>query len=215
LALAASATGRLARRTEAQTQATTIRWHIISQSGGDPTVDAFVPGGEASARAESGERLTIMGTGTFSPGAPRNVSGGGPYTIRSSDGAVTATGTYRVTGLVSWDEAPGGPSRFIDRIGVPADQRAGLAVLRIAYSDGTEGTLVVSCNLFGAPAAIFEGIVASHAYVFYWNHEVAQAAPWVDANRTIFHVVRGPGGLPRTGEGAAAGEPPAAEAYRA
>jgi hypothetical protein len=215
LALAASATGRLAHRTDAQTQATTIRWHLISQSGGDPAVDSFSPGGEASARAENGERLTIMGTGTFSPGAPRNVSGGGPYTIRSSDGAVMATGTYRVTEFVSWQEAPGGPSRFTDTIGVPADQRAGLVVLRIAYSDGNEGILVVSCNLFGAPAAIFEGIVGSRAYVFYWNHEVAQAAPWIDANRTIFHVVRGPAALPRTGEGDATGELPAEEEYRA
>src|SRR5262249_12798008 len=136
--------------------------------------------------------------------------GGGAYTIRSAEGAVTATGTYRVTEFVSWDEAPGGPSRFTDLIGDPADQRSGLAVLRIAYSDGTAGTLAVSCNLFGAPAASFEGIVASHAYVCFWNHEVAQAVPWVDANRTIFHVVRGPAALPRTGGGAAAEAPPAA-----
>jgi hypothetical protein len=62
----------------------------------------------------------------------------------------------------------------------------GLAVLRIAYSDGDRGILVVGCTGATAPPALFEGITASKGYVDYWNR--VAPAPGVDANRTVFHV---------------------------
>ena len=62
-----------------------------------------------------------------------------------------------------------------------------LAVLLIAYSDGSEGTLVISCNGGFAPASIFEGITATKGYVDYWNREAPVGG--VDADRTIFHVI--------------------------
>jgi hypothetical protein len=75
----------------------------------------------------------------------------------------------------------------IDTIGDRADSRAGLAILRISYSDGSRGTLTVSCHLQGTPASVFEGITASKSFIDYWSREAD--VPGVDANRTIFHVV--------------------------
>jgi hypothetical protein len=77
----------------------------------------------------------------------------------------------------------------VDLIGDPAERSAGLVVLRVAYSDGEQGTLVVSCHLVGTPDSVFEGITASKGFVDYWNREapVGGFAPG-NANRTLFHV---------------------------
>jgi len=60
--------------------------------------------------------------------------------------------------------------------------------LRIQYSDGEQGILVVSCHLVGTPDSVFEGITASKGFVTYWNAE--PPLPGVDANRTLFHVTK-------------------------
>ena len=67
-----------------------------------------------------------------------------------------------------------------------ADTRAGLAVMKIAYSDGVKGILVVGCN-FGppAPAAIFEGTTATKGFVDYYN----ALYPDFTFGNTIFHVL--------------------------
>ncbi len=83
--------------------------------------------------------------------------------------------------------APGTPGALVDLIGDKADARAGLAVLRISYSDGSEGVLVVSCKLpVGTPDSVLEGITASKGFTDFWN----RVAPvdGVNANRTVFHV---------------------------
>jgi len=75
-----------------------------------------------------------------------------------------------------------------DNIGNPADGRAGLLVVRVAYSDGSEGSLVVSCNFAGpATADVFEGVTASKGRTGFWNR--AAAAAGVEGNRTAFHVI--------------------------
>jgi len=84
----------------------------------------------------------------------------------------TGGGTYSVTGLVRWEPAPGTlPPGFIDLIGFAADTSPGLAVLRIAYSDGSAGVLVLSCTFAGTPPAVFEGVTASKGFVDYWNRQ--------------------------------------------
>jgi hypothetical protein len=67
-----------------------------------------------------------------------------------------------------------------------AVRSTGLAVLRVSYSDGERGLLVVSCTGATAPADLFEGVTASKGFVDYFN----RVAPvnGVDANRTLFHV---------------------------
>jgi len=59
-------------------------------------------------------------------------------------------------------------------------------VLRITYSDGDGGILVVSCTGATAPADLFEGITATKGFVDYFNR-VAPAGG-VDGNRTVFHI---------------------------
>ncbi len=169
-------------------QADHRRWDIISVDFATGTLSA---GGIASARANDFSKITLTGSGTFvapagGDGTSSAVTGGGIWETFSSGGAPTGSGTYDVTGLVRWEEAPGTPPLPNDNIGNLADNRAGLVVLRIAYSDGSRGILVVSCHLVGTPNSVFEGITASKGFVDYWNREAP--VPGVDANRTTFHV---------------------------
>jgi len=164
--------------------APTIRWDTISLSfpGGVPTLDA---GGSDYALAADLTTIQISGSGTFGGGVPP--TGGGSWATSGPSG--TASGTFTVTGLVKFDVAPGSlPPGFVDNIGAPANGRSGLAILRIRYSDGSEGTLVVSCHLpVGSPSGIFEGITATKGFVGF--HERVPPVPGVNANRNTFHVV--------------------------
>jgi len=164
---------------------TKIRWDIISVNFATGTLSA---GGIASARANDNSKLTLTGFGTFEPNDPEEVTGGGTWTTFNSSGATTGSGTYGVKRLVRWELAPGTPPLPNDNIGNLADNRAGLVVLRIRYSDGTQGILVVSCHLVGTPDTVFEGITASKGFVDYWNREAPPAPPG-NANRTTFHIV--------------------------
>lgn len=176
-------------------QAQHIRWDIVSIDFSVPSPRPLSAGGIASANANDGSQITLTGSGTFvapggsSAGSDSAVTGGGSWVTHSAAGALTGSGTYEVTGLVRWERAPGNdpnpPSTdLID--GNTAKHSAGLAVLRIIYSDGTRGILVVSCRLVGTPGSVFEGITASKGFVDYWNH--VAPVPGVDANRTVFHI---------------------------
>lgn len=158
-----------------------MRWDIISVDFSTGTLSA---GGIALARANDGSEITLTGSGTFrtNPGNPQDVTGGGTWQTS------TGSGTYEVTDFVRFDLAPGTPPLPHDNIGNLADSRAGLLVVRVAYSDGSEGTLAVSCHLVGTPSAVFEGVTASKGFVDYWNRETPPAPPG-NANRTTFHVI--------------------------
>ena len=111
------------------------------------------------------------------------MTGGGTWKAVASDGTtVTGTGTYTVTGLVRFDLAPGTFTSLplLDGIGDAANARSGLAVLRIAYSDGSRGILVVSCHLGGTPSPVFEGITATKGFVDYLSKK---------SGATLFHVI--------------------------
>ncbi len=173
---------------------TGMQWDIISLNFATSTL---TPGGHASAFATGSGgtahagKITVTGHGTFrsNPGKPQDVTGGGRWQTFDAAGASTGSGTYEVTGFVDFDVAPGSlPANFTDNTGVKADVRSGLAVFRVAYSDGSDGTLTVSCDLpVGSPPTLFEGITATKGYVDYWERDPAVAN--VDANRTNFHVL--------------------------
>ena len=155
----------------------------------------MVPGGSASASAVDGSKITMTGTGTFVAPAGENetssaVTGGGTWEIFPPGSSTPSTnGTYEVEGLVRFDEEPVGtlgdlvpPVKdftpgFIDDL---EDAHAGLAILRIRYSDGDRGILVLSCMLDGTPASVLEGITASKSFVDFYNS--VQPVP------TIFHI---------------------------
>jgi hypothetical protein len=48
-------------------------------------------------------------------------------------------------------------------------------LVEIAYDDGSEGTLVVSCHLVGTPDSVFEAVTATKGFVDYWNREAPPA----------------------------------------
>jgi hypothetical protein len=168
-------------------QAQHVRWDIISLQ--PPNI---LPGGVASATAADGSRIELTGSGTFTApggsggGSSSATTGGGTWATFDAADIPTGSGTYEVTGLVRWDQAPGTPPPPIDMIGDPAERSAGLAMLRIQYSDGSRGVLAVSCHLVGTPDSVFEGIAASKGFVDYLHAEAP--VPGVDANRTLFHV---------------------------
>jgi hypothetical protein len=179
--------------------AATIRWDIIHIVTFSSSGNVIAEGGMASALAQNKSMITLTGSGTFTLGDSDDVTGGGTWkTVAPPPESTTHSGTYRVTRLIRFDVAPGAQtSNAKDLIGdgTLADNRGGLVILRIAYSDGSKGILVVSCDLPGNPApgpagspdTLFEGITASKGFVDYWNREAP--VPKVDGNRTLFHVL--------------------------
>ena len=161
-----------------------FRWDIISVDFATGTLSA---GGVASGAANDGSKITLTGSGTFRTGHQKGVTGGGTWETFDAAGTSTGTGTYRVREFVSFDEAPGTPPLPHDNIGPLANARAGLLVLRISYSDGSGGVLVVSCHLVGSPNTIVEGVTASKGFVGFLQ-ELPPAPPG-DANRTTFHTL--------------------------
>ena len=171
-----------------------MRWDIVSLNFATSTLTR---GGHASAFATASGgtahtgKITLTGGGTFTsnPGKPQNVTGGGTWQTFDAAGAPNGNGTYNVTGFVDFDLAPGSlPANITDNSGNKADVHSGLAVFKIAYSDGSDGTLTVSCDLpVGSPPTLFEGVTATKGYVDYWERDPAVAN--VDANRTNFHAL--------------------------
>ena len=186
VALAATLVLAVALPSSASAQAQHVRWDIITLNGVPP--GSLNPGGHASATAANGgDTITLTGSGTFvapaSGGSSAATTGGGTWTTSSG-----GSGTYTATGLVSWVNA--GPQTvatppLIDNID-HGTRVNGTAVLRIAFSDGSEGVLTIGCHGTGAPPGIFEGIATTKGYTTYYN--VPAPVPGVDAGRTNFHV---------------------------
>ena len=169
-----------------------IRWDIqhypnsVLQPGGEAFADAV-----ASPPGSLPPKIRLTGSGTFKTDGD-DVTGGGTWETFDASGALTGSGTYRALKLVSWYVAPGTlPCPPItDDIAPCANARAGLAVLKIKYSDGGVGKLVVSCHLpVGSSPYTYEGITVSMGFIDYYLPE----DPDLTMNGTIFHVLRGDG----------------------
>ncbi len=158
---------------------TVIRWDLVNVTGGGIT-----PGGSASALDNEGDAITLTGSGTFTLGEREEVTGGGTWATEHG------SGTFQVTQLIRFDMPPGGfPAGVNDTIADVSTARPGLAVLRVKYSDGERGILVVSCNLPGAPDSVFEGITATKGFRDHWNR--VAPVPGREGNRTLFHIISG------------------------
>src|SRR2546425_2063178 len=112
-----------------------MRWDIISVNFNTGTVSA---GGVASALANDNSKITLTSIGTFrsNPGNPQDVTGGGSWTTYASGGSVTGSGTYEVTGLVSYVLAPRPLPLPPRQIWDPPDGRAGPPLGGGAHSGG-------------------------------------------------------------------------------
>jgi hypothetical protein len=160
-----------------------VRWDIISTTGIPPA--PINPGGHASATAPDGDTITLTGSGHFvapaNGGGSSAATGGGTWTT-TGDGS----GTYEVTALVSWQRANDQANvGFVDNID-EGTRTNGVAVLEVAFSDGSTGVLTVGCHGPGAPPGIFEGIATTKGFKTYYN--VPAPVAGVDAGRTLFHV---------------------------
>ena len=167
-------------------QADHVRWDIINLAFTTPPT--ATAGGIAFASADATHTIKLTGSGTFvapaSGGTSSAATGGGTWETFTS-GVSTGKGTYFVTSLASWQfanfQTPGAVTDLIDTGGAN-----GNAILRIEYSDGSEGVLGVGCHGPGAPAGIQEGVIATKDFVTYWTAQ--PPAPGVNANRTTFLV---------------------------
>jgi hypothetical protein len=181
----------LAARADDGGGATHFRWDLIHLIG-----NVISAGGFDSAKAADGSQITLTGSGTFlstpsDEGEAQTATGGGTWETFDSGGTSSGSGTYTVTGLVSFENAgPNGvpPPTLIDTIGSYLDARGGLLVLRVLYSDGERGVLTVSCHgPVNVPNTVFEGITTTKGIVGYVDR--GKPANGVDGNRTIFHVL--------------------------
>ena len=180
----------------AETQGSKVRWDIIQivQSG---TTFTALPGGtslsaasfELAQGAGDDSTISLTGSGTFRLDDEHEVTGGGTWVTAMKDGTVIGSGTYKVTELVYFVVAPGNLAGLgvLDGVGNTVNSRAGLAVLKIRYSDGTKGILVVVCTLFGTPPDVIEGTTATKGFVDY-------ADPFFPNNsgafgNTLFHII--------------------------
>ena len=166
-----------------------VRWDIIhlNAATAPPTISA---GGIAfaSARNPSSLSIKLTGSGTFigpaSGGTSAAATGGGTWET-FSDSTSTGSGTYEVVGLANWTFSNLQLPVLTDLIDDGAAAN-GVAVLRIRYSDGSEGVLGVGCHGPGAPDGAVEGVIASKGHVTYWDAQAPVGG--VDADRTVFHV---------------------------
>jgi hypothetical protein len=169
-----------------------VRWDIIHFNAATTPLPTISAGGFAIASARNPSTLSIKltGSGTFvgpaSGGTSGAATGGGTWETFSGT-ISTGSGTYEVTELVSWTfsnfQTPGVLTDLID----DGTRSNGVAVLRIRYSDGSEGVLGVGCHGPGAPDGTVEGVIASKGHVTYWDAQAPVGV--VDANRTVFHVL--------------------------
>lgn len=168
-----------------------VRWDIAAIQSG-----VVIAGGIGTARASTGgmapvtngPEIRLTGTGTFVAPASGTgssaVTGGGTWETFDG-GSSTGSGTYAVTRLARWIQAPASLPPFLgDGIADRTASTAGLAVLSVRYSDGSDGVLIVSCS-FGVPA-VFEGVTASKGFVDYWSPPRGS-----ETTLTIFHILRG------------------------
>lgn len=169
----------------ASAQAAHVRWDIATvvctgPNGSFPCT--LNPGGSATAMAvdcaatSAGfgnfgcSTITMTGSGTFlapgNGGSSSGVTGGGTWKVVSGDGTITS-GTFLVTELVQWQKSEPlavpacGSCETTDNIGALSEATGGLAVLRVAYSDGTTGVVTLACSGLPDPFAITEGLIAS------------------------------------------------------
>jgi hypothetical protein len=164
-----------------------VRWDIANVACSGPNESypcTFNPGGIAVATAmdcaltSAGffgnlgcSTITLKGSGTFvvpaSGGTSNAVTGGGTWEVVAADGTDTK-GTFVVTELVSFQKSEPlvlpawcGTCETTDNIGDATKLWGGVAVLRVAYSDGTTGVLTFACSALPDPPAVAEGALAT------------------------------------------------------
>jgi len=174
-----------------QAAADHVRWDLIHFNPATTPLPTISAGGFAIASARNPSTLSIKltGSGTFvgpaSGGTSGAATGGGTWETFSGTTS-TGSGTYEVVELINWTFSNLQPPVLTDLIDDGA-RANGVAVVRIRYSDGSEGVLGIGCHGPGAPDGTVEGVIASKGHVTYWDAQAPVGG--VDANRTVFHIM--------------------------
>ena len=146
--------------------------------------------GQDLTKAADGSTLTTSGSGSFDPAA-RQADGGGRFTIKDPAGAVKSQGAWQVTGLVSWQQLPGG---FPPQLKVTAPPpppgtgpSAGIAKFSVRLEGVGDATMEVHCTLPTTPDpnhTLLEGVILTGAGLNFTTPVMDDTAPAAEA--TIF-----------------------------
>jgi hypothetical protein len=180
--------GALAPSAWAQAGASIVRWDLISLDF-TTTPMTIKPGGVDNASIDADNKIQLSGSGFFvalPSGEPTNaVTGGGTWQTSGPLGG--GSGTFEVVELLNFQVAhSANPPNLTDTIADRATAAGGNAILRIQYSDGSQGILGIGCSQGDTVEGILEGVIATKGYLTYWNREAPVAG--VDGDRTVFHM---------------------------
>jgi hypothetical protein len=125
--------------------------HVVFHPDQSKTVGITVTvNGQDLTRAGDGSTLTTTGGGSFDPDS-NQADGSGQYTIKDKSGAVTAQGSYQVTGFLSWQQLAGGfsPPFKVDGDAPPPGTvpSAGILKLNVKLDKLGDGVMEVYCKL--------------------------------------------------------------------
>ena len=176
----------------ASAEPTHVRWDIatVPCTGPNNTYPCTLnPGGSATAMALDCSlpptppstnppfgctTITLTGSGTFvlpeNEESSNEVTGGGTWKVVAADGTVTS-GRYVVTQLILWRKSSPltvpecGTCETTDNIGELMEATGGVAILLVAYSDGTKGVLELGCSGLIDPFSVTEGVTATKSIV--------------------------------------------------
>ena len=116
----------------------------------------FPPGNQA--RAENGDVVTVIGTGTFDAGA-KSATGGGTFVHKTSGGTIVGSGTWAATGLLSFQSYGNGVPQ-----GLPPTFFGGRVALTVLLTPSANPSLrrpailQIECALGTPPGGAEEGI---------------------------------------------------------
>lgn len=195
VALAALSVGAMApaahSNDDGDSRGRVVRWDLVQFVSGV----VLAGGSTVSVDEDTGETLTLTGSGHAEP-QQEEAFGGGTFTHeRESD--TDLTGAYYVTDFISWKTAAGSfeETGLIDGIGNPDGATAGVLTLRVAFVpeiDGEpgptiRGKLIIDCALPGAPANLVEGVrIKIRALgLDFVQHEDPDTRGF-----TLFHIIR-------------------------
>jgi hypothetical protein len=148
----------------------TFDYHV-----GDAFIESlgFPPGNQA--RADNGDVVTIIGTGTFDVAA-KSATGGGTFVHKTSDGTVVGSGTWASTGLLDFQSYGNAVPQ-----GLPPTFFGGRVMLTAVFTPSANPSahlpaiLQIECALGKVPAGAVEGIRLNVQDVINFNKTVLES----------------------------------------
>jgi hypothetical protein len=141
--------------------------------------DAFIQGlgfpAGNKARAENGDVVTVIGTGTFDPAA-RAATGGGTFVHKTAGGTVVGSGTWTATGLIDFQSYGSAVPQDL-----PANFFGGRLMLTALLAPSANPSvhlpaiLQVECALGKVPPGAVEGIRLNVLDVINFNKTVLES----------------------------------------